>query len=162
MLAAVRRWPKVFRGIAVVDIESNDPDVKMRELAGKGVRGFRIYPPDGPSAKWLAGDGIDKMFKCGAQNRLPMCLLVNPNDLPVVDRKCEEFPDTPVIIDHLGRIGKDGPIRESDIQALCALARHKQVKVRFRHFTLWEKRNRLMLNWRHSSSASMRNLVPND
>lgn len=134
MLSALRRWPKVFRGIAVVDAESNNPDVKMRELARKGVRGFRIYPPNGLSVKWLAGDGIDKMFKCGAQNRLAMCLLVNPDDLPVVDRKCEKFPDTPVVIDHMARIGKDGPIRESDIQALCALARHKQVKVKISAF----------------------------
>ena len=63
-----------------------------------------------------------------------MCLLVNPNDLPVVDRKCEEFPDTPVVIDHMARIGKDGPILEADIQKLCALARHKQVKVKISAF----------------------------
>ena len=141
MLAVVRQSPRVFRGIAVVDAESDDPDLEMRELARKGVRGFRIYPPDGSSAKWLAGDGIDKMFRCGAQDRLAMCLLVNPNDLPRVDRKCEEFPDTPVVIDHMARIGKDGPIRESDTQMLCALSRHKQVKVKVSAFyALGEKK----------------------
>jgi len=134
MLGAIRRWPRVFRGIAIVDAESTNPDVKMRELARKGVRGFRIYPPAGSSAKWLAGDGIAKMFICGAQHRLAMCLLANPDDLPAVGRKCEEFPDTPVVIDHMARIGKDGPIQESDVMMLCALARHKQVKVKISAF----------------------------
>src|SRR5262245_16405193 len=30
MLAVIRRQPKVFRGIAIVDWRSNDPDVRMR------------------------------------------------------------------------------------------------------------------------------------
>lgn len=133
MLAALRRWPTVFRGIAVVDAE-NKPDVKMLELAKEGVRGFRINPPEGASLHWLAGDGIDRMFRCGAQHRLAMCLLVNPQELSVVGRKCEMFPQTPVVIDHMARIGKDGPIRESDIQMLTALARHQQVKVKVSAF----------------------------
>ena len=134
MLTALHRSPAVFRGIAVVDSESGHPDLKMRRLASSGVRGFRIYPPVQSSATWLAGDGFDKMFKCGAEHGLAMCLLVNPEDLAGVDRKCRDFPSTPVIIDHMARIGKDGPIREVDVQNLCALARHSHVKVKVSAF----------------------------
>ena len=45
---------------------------------------------------------------------------------------CRKFPDTSVIIDHLGRIGAgpDGAIRDTDVDALCALAKNPKVSVK--------------------------------
>ena len=45
---------------------------------------------------------------------------------------CRKFPDTSVIIDHLGRIGAgpDGAIRDADVEALCALAKHPKISVK--------------------------------
>jgi predicted TIM-barrel fold metal-dependent hydrolase len=43
---------------------------------------------------------------------------------------CRRFPDTPVIVDHLCRIGADGTVRDRDVDALCALAAHKRVLVK--------------------------------
>ena len=140
MLDTMRQSPGVFGGIAVVDPEGSAPDVEMRELAQKGVRGFRIYPagfPADASAKvtgWLSGEGIDKMFRCGAKERLAICLLTNPNALEIIDHKCEKYPDTPVIIDHIGRIGASGPITEMEVKALTTLARHPEVKVKVSAF----------------------------
>jgi predicted TIM-barrel fold metal-dependent hydrolase len=134
MLAAIEQWPTVFKGIAIVDGESRQPDVKMRELARKGVRGFRISQSGGVLAQWLEADGAIKMFRCGTHDGLAMCFLVNPSDLPTLDRQCDKFPDTPVIIDHMARIGMAGPILEPDIRNLCAMARHKQVKVKISAF----------------------------
>ena len=134
MLDVIRRWPEVFRGISIVDWKSNDPDVKMRELARQGVRGFRIYPGSAPAAGWLDGEGFEKMFRCGAKERLALCPLISPDALPALGRHCERFPDTPVVIDHLGRIGAAGPITESDIKALCALSRRRQIRVKISAF----------------------------
>ena len=130
MLDVIRQSPHVFKGIAVVDWKSSNPDVKMRELAEQGVRGFRIYADGVPPTVWLDGEGIEKMFRCGANERVALCLLINPDALQAVDRKCEKFADTPVIVDHMARIGMAGPIRDSDIKALCALSRYSQVKVK--------------------------------
>jgi predicted TIM-barrel fold metal-dependent hydrolase len=47
---------------------------------------------------------------------------------------CKKYPDTPVIIDHLCRIGADGTIRDQDVDALCALARHPRVVVKIGAF----------------------------
>src|SRR5262245_52929996 len=118
MLDVIRRQPRVFRGIAIVDWNSKDPDATMRELAKRGVRGFRIYPGGASPASWLDGEGFEKMFRCGAEDRLALCPLIGPDALPAVGRQCERFPDTPVVIDHLARIGAAGPITESDIKAL--------------------------------------------
>ena len=43
---------------------------------------------------------------------------------------CGKYPDTPVIIDHLARIGVGGAIRDKDVDALCGLAKHKRVMVK--------------------------------
>src|SRR5262249_17492256 len=57
-----------------------------------------------------------------------------PDGLAEVDRMCTAFPDTPVIIDHLARIGLDGEIRDEDINRLCALAKHKKVMIKIGAF----------------------------
>jgi predicted TIM-barrel fold metal-dependent hydrolase len=134
MLDAIRRLPEVFRGIAVVDWNSSDLEAKMQGLAQQGVRGFRIYPQNVPAETCLDGEGLDRMFRCGAKENLAMCLLINPDALVAVRRRCENFPDTPVVIDHLARIGMAGPITENDIRALCALAHYPRVKVKVSAF----------------------------
>ena len=63
-----------------------------------------------------------------------MCPLIGPDALPSVDRMCSRHPDTPVVIDHLARIGADGVTREADVKALCALAKHKNVNVKVSAF----------------------------
>jgi predicted TIM-barrel fold metal-dependent hydrolase len=63
-----------------------------------------------------------------------MCPLVGPDALPSIDRMCTKHPDTPVVIDHLARIGADGTIRDADVRLLCGLAKHKNVKVKVSAF----------------------------
>ena len=134
MLDTIRKQPKVFRGVAIVDWNGPAPDVEMRKLKPHGVRGFRIYPTRASAASWLQTEGFDRMFACGAKERLAMCPLINPDALVSVDKACEKFPDTPVVIDHMCRIGATGAIREQDIKALTNLARHKNVKVKVSAF----------------------------
>jgi predicted TIM-barrel fold metal-dependent hydrolase len=47
---------------------------------------------------------------------------------------CARFPDTPVVIDHLARIGADGNVRDSDVRLLCRLAKHRHVYVKVSAF----------------------------
>jgi predicted TIM-barrel fold metal-dependent hydrolase len=63
-----------------------------------------------------------------------MCHLVNPADLPEIDRMCRKFPQTPVVVDHFARIGVDGQIRDQDVDALCGLARHKNTSLKVSAF----------------------------
>ena len=48
-----------------------------------------------------------------------MSCLIDPDGLPEVERMCRTHPGTPVIIDHLARIGADGVIRDADVAAIC-------------------------------------------
>jgi predicted TIM-barrel fold metal-dependent hydrolase len=122
----------VFSGTAVIDPLADDPDRRMGELAKKGVRAFRILPAlsKTPVEKWLGPAGYAKMFAAGAKNDQAMSCLINPDALPELDRMCRKYPGTPVIIDHLCRIGADGTIRDRDVNALCDMAKHKKVMVK--------------------------------
>lgn len=134
MLDVMHSHPGVFSGVAVIDDSAPHPDIEMQRLAERGVRGFRIYPRNLPVDRWLDGEGMAAMWRCGAEEGLAMCHLVNPDALPAIDRMCERFPDTPVVIDHFARIGVDGEIRQADLDALLRLARHRHTYVKVSAF----------------------------
>jgi predicted TIM-barrel fold metal-dependent hydrolase len=134
MLHVIRSAPQTFQGIAIVDPHSPDPDRQMRDLKPRGVRGFRIQPFDAPRDTWLDVAGYERMFRCGAEERLALCPLIDPDALPALSRMCARFPETPVVIDHLARIGAAGPIQEEQIDLLCRLAQHPEVRVKVSAF----------------------------
>ena len=134
MLDVIEEYPGVFSGIAIVDWNAERPDETMLQLAEKGVRGFRIYPTDKPIENWLDGPGFERMFATGAAHNLAICPLIDPIALPALSRQCERFPDTPVIIDHLARIGEDQRIRDTHIDQLCAMSKHPNVMVKVSAF----------------------------
>ena len=134
MLDVMEAYPGVFSGIAIVNWEAERPDETMLQLADQGVRGFRIYPKDAPIGNWLDGPGFERMFAAGAAHNLAICPLINPNALPALSRHCDRFPETPVIIDHLSRIGADQPVCDEHIDQLCAMAKHPNVMVKVSAF----------------------------
>ena len=133
LLESLRAHPGVFSAIGLVDAGGRDPAAAMTELAGRGVRGFRIAPGASP-ATWLDGPGMAAVWKCATERRLALCPLLNADALASLDRMCTRFPETPVVIDHLARIGADGTIRDADVQALCSLAKHGNVSVKVSAF----------------------------
>jgi len=134
MLRALEEHPGVFAGIGIVDPAAGQPDRAMEELAGRGVRGFRIHPAGAPVAAWLDGEGYERMFAAAARRNLALCPLIGPEALPALDRRCRQFPEAPVIIDHLCRIGAGGTIGPEAVQALCGMARHPRVMVKVSAF----------------------------
>lgn len=132
MLDMIARHPGVFVGTAVIDPHADGVERRMRELADRGVRAFRIHPrlSREPVASWLRAEGYRTMFATAARTGQAMSCLIDPDGLPEVSRMCAAYPDTPVIIDHLARIGVDGNIRDADVDALCGLARHARVLVK--------------------------------
>lgn len=131
MLDVIARQPDVFAGTALID-PYDDPIKVMTTMAKQGIRAFRLRPnlSKEPIARWLRPEGFERMFTAGACNHQAMSFLIDPDGLPEVDRMCAAHPNTPVIIDHLARIGADGVIRDRDVDALCALARHRNVMVK--------------------------------
>jgi predicted TIM-barrel fold metal-dependent hydrolase len=133
MLDAMKRYPSTFSGVAVVDAGSATVRDEMVRLMGHGVRGFRITPDRDPKG-WLETEGMSAMWKCGAEHRLAMSCLIGADAIPSVDRMSTKFPETPVVIDHLARIGVDGKVQDADVRALCDLSRHRNLYVKVSAF----------------------------
>ena len=133
MLDSMQRFPGVFSGIAVID-ENDRPRETMRKLKTAGVRGFRIHPGKRKVDEWIGSAGMRQMWQTGADERLAMCALINPEAITSIDTMCAKHPETPVVIDHFARIGIDGLIRKSDLDNLCRLARHKPVRLKVSAF----------------------------
>jgi predicted TIM-barrel fold metal-dependent hydrolase len=138
MLDMIKLYPERFVGTAIVDPLAADPGRAMRNLAKRGVHAFRIQPgySKRPTAHWLEPPGYEAMFATAARTGQALSCLIDPEGFAEVGRMCGRFPDTRVIVDHLGRIGggPDGAIRDADVDALCALARHANVYVKIGAF----------------------------
>jgi len=134
LLHATQRYPEVFRVVAEIDDHREGTGRLMRNMLPKGVTGFRITPFSKGRDGWLDTPGMQEMWRVSVDTGQSMCCLIDAEDLPAVNRMCGKFPGTPVVIDHLSRIGVDGTIRDEDVSQLCKLAKHKQVSVKVSAF----------------------------
>src|SRR5580704_14100872 len=91
MMEAMRRYPSVFSGIAVVDHQAASLTTRMTRLASLGVRGFRITQGNRPDG-WLETAGMLEMWQLAAEKNLAISALVNPDAIPAFDRMCSMFP----------------------------------------------------------------------
>jgi predicted TIM-barrel fold metal-dependent hydrolase len=134
MLDCMRRFPKEFGGVAVVNWTADRPDEDMARLGKERVRGFRVRPGRAPIEAWIETPSFDRMFRYAADHGLAICPLIDPNALPSLSRMCARHLKTRVVIDHLCRIGADGEIREADVHALCQMAHFPEVRVKVSAF----------------------------
>lgn len=143
LIDAVRRHPTRFRFVGMIDDRKPQAGAAMKQLLAQGATGFRITPflRQDERERWLDSPGMHEMWQTGGETRQAMCCLIDPQQLPGVDRMCQRYPETPVVIDHFARIGADGPLREEDLQRLCRLVRHKHTSVKISAFyALGDKR----------------------
>jgi predicted TIM-barrel fold metal-dependent hydrolase len=130
MTDAAKRHPGVFKVVGIIDDSKPHPDVEMKRLLQQDVTGFRITPWLRKDAHWLNNSGMELMWKTAATTGQAICCLINPENLPEVDKMCDKFPGTKVVIDHFARIGVDGTFHETDLKNICRLARHKHTFVK--------------------------------
>jgi predicted TIM-barrel fold metal-dependent hydrolase len=133
LLDSAAKYPQVFRIVGALDDRQPQPDARMRALLKDRVTGFRISPLV-LGEKWLESPGMKLMWQTAADTKQAMCCLINPEHLPQVEKMCENFRDTPVVIDHFARIGMDGEVRRVDLDRLCALTRFDRVHVKISAF----------------------------
>jgi predicted TIM-barrel fold metal-dependent hydrolase len=138
MLDAMARYPESFSGTGLLtDVISAQarPAERMSELAGQGLRAFRLLGGSsqrGP--RWMDHPNYAALYRLGAERNLALSFLVNPKDMAEVDRLCGQFPETPVIIDHLGRLRVDSETLAEDTEALLRLAARPRVLVKIGAF----------------------------
>ncbi len=130
MLDMMRQHQGTFAGVAIIDENAPEVSGRMKALAVQGVRGFRLYSSNKTTANWKSSAGMKAMWKHGADSRLAMCCLADPDALPNINTMCREFPETPVVIDHFARIGVSGTVEQAYLDQLLALAKFKNTYVK--------------------------------
>ncbi|MCB1275762.1 amidohydrolase family protein [Prosthecobacter sp.] len=131
MLDMMRAHPGVFSGVAIVDEHAEDVSGTMRSLVRQGVRGFRINAGKaGNLSDWIGSAGMATLWKTAAELKVSVCPLINPDTLPLIDKMCEWYPDTSVVVDHFARLGMAGPAKPAEVRNLLRLARHPKTHVK--------------------------------
>lgn len=133
VLDAMAQHPGVFAVVGMVDPRDR-PDQRIRELAGRGVRGLRVSGDGRKPDEWLHDESTATVWRTAGELGVAVCPLIDPVFLPAIDQLCRKFPSTRVVIDHLARIGAARPPEEASIALLCGLARHKNVQVKVSAF----------------------------
>lgn len=134
MTDSMAKHPGVFSAVACIDEMDEHRTDEMDRLRDLGVRGFRIRPGEGGTEDWNDSPAIRQMWSHAAESDVAICPLINPEHLPMVDRMCDRFPDTRVVVDHFARIGIDGEIRMDDLNNLCRLARREHTHIKISAF----------------------------
>jgi predicted TIM-barrel fold metal-dependent hydrolase len=130
MLDCIEKQPAIFSGVGIVD--ENQPNVvaKMKSLGEQGVRGFRLYADASKASHWKDSEGMNRMWSHASESNQSLCLLANPDALPVVHQMCEQYPMARIVVDHFARIGLSGSVDATDLDHLCRLAKFANVYVK--------------------------------
>jgi predicted TIM-barrel fold metal-dependent hydrolase len=138
MLDCIHRHASAFSGVAIIDHDKPGVATEMKALKERGVRGFRLYANRKNAQLWAESAGMKAMWECGAEEKLAMCLLADPDALSPIAAQVARFPRTPVVIDHFARLGMKGglgsPEAKADLDRLLRLADHPQVHVKVSAF----------------------------
>lgn len=136
MLDMIADHPGVFAGVGIVDHDAEDLERQVKQLAQRGVRGFRIHSRRdlgdrrNDPAEWVKSAGMARLWEVATTEGLAICPLINPDDLTQVAQLCSRFPETTVVIDHFARVGISGTFEFQQLNALCDMARFAKVHVK--------------------------------
>jgi predicted TIM-barrel fold metal-dependent hydrolase len=130
MLDTITKYPGTFSGVGIVDHHSPKLEETMNELGVRGVRGYRIHAHGNDATDWTNDEGMGRLWQIAKRNGWAVCPLINPSDLPAIEKLCQKYPGTRVVIDHFARIGISGVIDEQQLNQLCGLARFPGVHVK--------------------------------
>ena len=125
ILDLIESDPDTYSGTGVVSVDDPDPGRTMLELSRRGCCAFREPPSkfDHPA--------LEKMFAVGADHDLALSFNMNVDLLPGLDQLCRQFPQTPVILDHVCHVGiREADYSEDDLEALLRFAEHERVMVK--------------------------------
>ena len=117
--------PETFAGTGIIELDDPEPEQTMLELSRQGCLAFR------EPASEFDHPTLAKLCATGAEHNLAISFNLNVDLLPGLDKMCERFPQTPVILDHVCHVGIGQPdYTEEQIGALLRFARHEKVMVK--------------------------------
>jgi L-fuconolactonase len=122
LIECVRRFPERFCAVVLVDADRPDAPETLAHWVGEGAVGLRLF---GPAAGSPGSDGL-ALWGEAAELGVPVTVFGSPDEFlsPWFEHVLTELPNLPVIIEHLGRIGRDEAPPYATFRKLLELARY--------------------------------------
>lgn len=133
LLDAIQVDPEHFRGMAVIDENREDLAFVMGEMRAAGVCGFRVVALD-PAVRLMERPGLQNLLARAGEEEMVIGFLTAPEMLNDLFDLSARFPDTNIIVDHMARIGMNGPMAPEQVELLCRLAHHPKTYVKLSAF----------------------------
>lgn len=128
----LKAHPTRFRAHGLVDPLAADVADKFEALVrDHGFSGVRLSPLYYPGREaWLDSEAHQRLWGRAAALRAILNFFILPNQLARLATMAERFPETRVVVDHLGRLELASATLERDIAELTRLARYPNVWVK--------------------------------
>jgi 2-pyrone-4,6-dicarboxylate lactonase len=179
MLEAMKTAGNRLRGVAVVD--EDIPDDELKSLDAAGVRGVRVNIVDVKDRKpgTLPMDALRELAQRIAPLGWHLELLMHADEFPDLDEKFADFP-VDIVLGHLGYLTQGAPLDHPGFQALLRLMKAGRAWVKltgpyritserlpysptvpFAHALIEANRERVLwgTDWPH---VMLKGLMPND
>jgi L-fuconolactonase len=128
IIECVRRFPARFCAVVIVDADKPDASETLAHWAGEGAVGLRIF---GPTARSPGRDPL-ALWRKAAELGVPVSVFGSPDEFTSLqfEQVLAELPDLPVIIEHLGRIGRQEAPPYSTFRKILDLARYPNAYIK--------------------------------
>jgi L-fuconolactonase len=127
LMKCVRRFPGRFSAVAIVDTERPDAPQTLEGWVREGAEGVRLAPTTrSPGNDPLA------IWRKAAELGIPVSSLGNPQGFTSAqfEEVVKELPTLPIIIEHLGGIGRDEAAPYPTFRKILALARYPNTHIK--------------------------------
>jgi L-fuconolactonase len=127
LIECVRRFPARFCALVVVDTDMPDAPETLARWVGEGAVGLRLEPTvRSPGSEPLA------IWRQAAELGIPVSVFGSPDEftLPEFEQIVAELPNLPIIIEHLGRIGRRELPPYAAFRKILALARYPNTYIK--------------------------------
>ena len=132
VLAAAQRWPERFAAMGRFDLDAPDAAARVATWCRTpGMVGCRISFSLPRWAQALAEDRVDWLWRAASDAQMPIALMVDQAQLPLVDRVAERFPELKAVICHLALPTEDkDEAAFRDFDCVLPLAARPNIRVK--------------------------------
>jgi L-fuconolactonase len=127
LIECVRRFHPRFRAVVGVDTERPDAPETLERWVREGAVGLRLEP-----TTRSPGDDPLAIWRTAAELGIPVSVFGSPEEFvsPEFEQVLTDVPNLPVIIEHLGRIGRDEVPPYLRFRKILALARYRNTYIK--------------------------------
>jgi L-fuconolactonase len=127
IMDCVQRFPGRFSPVVIVDTDKPDAPETLARWASEGAEGIRLSPTtrspgNDPLGIWRKAAELGMPVTClGSSERFTS---------PLFTQVAQEFPSLPIIIEHLGGIGRDETPPYPTFRKILALAQYPNTHIK--------------------------------